>query len=85
MAAVGRLEDSYSWLKDEIDGMYIQLDGSADPVVTAGMRRGILSGPHRDADDFSRPRRGIEHADHDAAATSGLLQRRSRATALAAL
>lgn len=52
-AAMLRTEDSYSYLKDEIDGIYLQLDPAADPVGTASVVRGILNAAHRGADDFS--------------------------------
>ena len=52
-AAMLRTEDSYSYLKDEIDGIYLQLDAAADPVGTASVVRGILEAAHRGADDFS--------------------------------
>jgi putative ABC transport system permease protein len=52
-AAVLRTEDAYSYLKDEIDGIYLQLEPSADPVATASVVRGILDAAHKNADDFS--------------------------------
>ncbi len=48
-----RLEDSTSYLKDEIDGVYIQLQTNADVGVVAEMLRGILNTSHRNAGDFS--------------------------------
>ncbi|HEY3381526.1 MAG TPA: ABC transporter permease [Vicinamibacterales bacterium] len=52
-AAVLRTEDSYSYLRDEIDGIYMQMQPTADPVATATVVRGILSVAHGQADDFS--------------------------------
>ncbi|HEV2348419.1 MAG TPA: ABC transporter permease [Terriglobia bacterium] len=52
-SAIFRLEDSYSDLKDEIDGVYLQMDPSADMVTTADVVRGILNVSHRNAGDFS--------------------------------
>jgi putative ABC transport system permease protein len=52
-AALLRLEDSMSRLKDEIDGVYLQLDRADDSVSTAEVVRGILNVSHRGANDFS--------------------------------
>jgi putative ABC transport system permease protein len=52
-AAVLRSEDSYSYLKDEIDGIYMQLAEGIDPAATAAVVRGILDTAHRGASDFS--------------------------------
>jgi putative ABC transport system permease protein len=52
-AALMRTEDSYSYLKDEIDGIYLQLEPAADPLATASIVRGILDAAHKNADDFS--------------------------------
>jgi putative ABC transport system permease protein len=51
-AALLRTEDAYSYLKDEIDGIYLQLESGADPVATASVVRGILNTAHKNADDF---------------------------------
>lgn len=48
-----RLEANQSYLKDEIDGLYIQLEKNADVVVVADMLQGILNMSHRNAGDFS--------------------------------
>ena len=48
-----RLEANRSYLKDEIDGLYVQLGKNADVVVVADMLRGILNMSHRNAGDFS--------------------------------
>jgi putative ABC transport system permease protein len=52
-AAVLRFEDSNTRLKDEIDGIYLQMAPAADSLVTADVVRGILNTSHRNADDFS--------------------------------
>jgi putative ABC transport system permease protein len=52
-SALLRVEDSYSRLKDEIDGIYLQLGGASDSVATADVVRGILNISHHNADDFS--------------------------------
>jgi putative ABC transport system permease protein len=52
-SAFQRLEDSYSDLRDEIDGIYVELgNGSAIPDA-AQVTRAILDSSHRGADDFS--------------------------------
>ncbi len=48
-----RLEANRSYLKDEIDGLYVQLEKNADVAVVADMLRGILNMSHRNAGDFS--------------------------------
>jgi putative ABC transport system permease protein len=48
-----RLEDSQSWLKDEIDGMYLHLASADSSVTDAEVVRGILNTSHHDAGDFS--------------------------------
>ncbi len=52
-AAVDRLEDTYSQVKDEIDGIYLRLAPDADSVSAAEIARGILNTSHRNAGDFS--------------------------------
>ncbi len=52
-AALLRSEDSYSYLKDEIDGIYLQLEATTDPVGTASVVRSILDAAHRHAGDFT--------------------------------
>jgi putative ABC transport system permease protein len=47
-----RLEGARSYLKDEIDGIYLQLEKSADIGMIADMVRGILNTSHRYAADF---------------------------------
>jgi putative ABC transport system permease protein len=48
-----RLEDSQSWLKDEIDGLYLHLASVNTSVTDAEVVRGILNSSHHDAGDFS--------------------------------
>jgi putative ABC transport system permease protein len=48
-----RLEDSQSWLKDEIDGMYLHLASVDTSATDAEVVRGILNSSHHDAGDFS--------------------------------
>jgi putative ABC transport system permease protein len=52
-AAMLRTEDAYSYLKDEVDAIYLQLAPGADAVAVASVVRGILNASHRNADDFS--------------------------------
>ncbi len=52
-AAMLRLEDTYSELQDEIDGIYLHLDARADSFQTAEVARSILNVSHRNAGDFS--------------------------------
>jgi putative ABC transport system permease protein len=48
-----RLEDSQSWLKDEIDGLYLHLASADTSVTDAEVVRGILNSTHHEAGDFS--------------------------------
>jgi len=48
-----RLEDRMSYLKDEIDGLYLQVEKAGDSTSIAGIVRGILNSSHRDAGDFT--------------------------------
>jgi putative ABC transport system permease protein len=52
-AAFLRLEDSYSQVRDEIDGIYLNLADSANISETAQVVRAILDSSHHGADDFS--------------------------------
>jgi putative ABC transport system permease protein len=52
-AALLRLEDSYSDVRDEIDGIYLDLGESADVSEAALVVRAILESTHHGADDFS--------------------------------
>jgi putative ABC transport system permease protein len=48
-----RFEDNTSWLKDEIDGIYMKVTPGTDSVETANVVRAILSATHKDAGDFT--------------------------------
>jgi putative ABC transport system permease protein len=48
-----RFEDNNSYLRDEIDGIYIKVAPSADSVETAAVVSAILSTTHKDAGDFN--------------------------------
>jgi putative ABC transport system permease protein len=52
-SAMLRLEDSRSNMKDEIDGIYLQLGSALDTISTADIVRSLLNVAHRDAGDFS--------------------------------
>ena len=52
-AALFRLEDSYSDVRDEIDGIYLHLRENADVSKVARVVRAILDSTHHDAGDFS--------------------------------
>jgi putative ABC transport system permease protein len=51
--AMLRLEDNYSRFRDEIDGIYLQLEPGADSVASAEVIRGVLNASHRNTPDFS--------------------------------
>jgi putative ABC transport system permease protein len=48
-----RFEDSNSYLKDEIDGIYIKVKNDVDSVETASVVTAILGNTHKDAGDFT--------------------------------
>jgi putative ABC transport system permease protein len=48
-----RLEDSQSWMKDEVDGLYLHLASADTSATDAEVVRGILNSSHHDASDFS--------------------------------
>jgi putative ABC transport system permease protein len=48
-----RLEDSYSDVRDEIDGIYIELRDSDSITSGAQIVRTVLESSHHDADDYS--------------------------------
>ena len=48
-----RLEDSYSDVRDEIDGIYLNLGDTADIPESAQVVRAVLNSSHHSADDFS--------------------------------
>ena len=52
-AAIFRLEDTYSEVRDEIDGIYLRLEPGTDSLKTAEVVRSILNASHRNAGDFS--------------------------------
>ncbi len=52
-AAILRLEDSYSDVRDEIDGIYLHMREDADMPATAQVVRAILDSSHHGAGDFS--------------------------------
>ncbi len=48
-----RFEDNNSYLKDEIDGIFIRVNSDSDPIETSQIVRAILSATHNAASDFS--------------------------------
>jgi len=48
-----RFEDSNSYLKDEIDGIYIKVAPGTDSVETASVVSAILNATHKDAGDYT--------------------------------
>ncbi len=48
-----RFEDNNSYLKDEIDGIYMKVTPTTDSVETANVVRAILNATHKDAGDFT--------------------------------
>ncbi len=48
-----RFEDNTSWLKDEIDGIYLKVRSDTDSIETANVVRAILTATHKDAGDFT--------------------------------
>jgi putative ABC transport system permease protein len=52
-AAIFRLEDGQSQFKDEIDGIYLQLQSSAGIPAGAALLRGLLNVSHGEAGDFA--------------------------------
>ena len=52
-SAIFRLEDGQSGLKDEIDGIYLQLRSSDEIPASAALLRGLLNVAHREAGDFT--------------------------------
>jgi putative ABC transport system permease protein len=52
-AALLRLEDSYSDVRDEIDGIYLNLRENAEMPAVAKVVRAILDSSHHSAGDFS--------------------------------
>jgi putative ABC transport system permease protein len=52
-SAFQRLEDSYSDVRDEIDGIYLQVGDPAAIPKSAQIVRAVLDSSHHGADDFS--------------------------------
>jgi len=52
-AAILRLEDSYSDVRDEIDGIYLRLADNANISEASQVVRAVLESSHHGADDFS--------------------------------
>ncbi len=52
-AAIFRLEDNQSQYKDEIDGIYLQLQSSSSIPAAAALLRGLLNASHGEAGDFA--------------------------------
>jgi len=48
-----RFEDNNSFLKDEIDGIYLKVDSGVDSIETSGIVKAILSTTHKDAGDYN--------------------------------
>jgi putative ABC transport system permease protein len=48
-----RFEDNNSYLRDEIDGIYMKVSPGTDSVDTANVVRAILTATHKDAGDFT--------------------------------
>ena len=48
-----RFEDNNSYLKDEIDGVYIRVANGTDSIETAQVIDAILGATHKDAGDFN--------------------------------
>jgi len=48
-----RFEDNNSYLKDEIDGIYLRVKPGTDSVDTAAVINAILAATHKDAGDYS--------------------------------
>jgi len=47
-----RFEDNTSYLKDEIDGIYMKVSPGVDSIETSNVVKAILSATHKDAGDF---------------------------------
>ncbi|MGB7766531.1 MAG: FtsX-like permease family protein, partial [Candidatus Acidiferrales bacterium] len=52
-SVIYRLADDFSGMKDEIDGIYLRLNPSADSAAVAAVVRGILNNSHHNAGDFT--------------------------------
>jgi putative ABC transport system permease protein len=51
--AMRRFEDNTSYLKDEIDGIYMKVKTGTDSIETSNVVSAILSATHKDAGDFT--------------------------------
>jgi len=52
-AVMRRFEDNNSYLRDEIDAIFLRVETGSDPIETAEIVRAIVSSRHNDAGDFS--------------------------------
>ena len=52
-SVIMRLEDSMSYMKDDIDGIYLRLGSASETPPVAEIVRGILNVSHHNAGDFS--------------------------------
>ena len=52
-SVIYRLANDYSYMKDEIDGIYLHLAAGADSASVAEVVRGILNNTHHNAGDFT--------------------------------
>ena len=48
-----RFEDNTSYLKDEIDGIYMKVGPNMDSIETSNVVKAILTATHKDAGDFT--------------------------------
>ncbi len=53
MAAILRLEDNYSSVRDEIDGIFVRVQNEGDIAASSAIVRGILENSHRGANDYT--------------------------------
>jgi len=51
--AMRRFEDNTSYLKDEIDGIYMKVGSNVDSIEASNVVRAILNATHKDAGDFT--------------------------------
>jgi len=51
--AMRRFEDNTSFLKDEIDGIYMKVQPTIDSIETSNVVKAILTATHKDAGDFT--------------------------------
>jgi putative ABC transport system permease protein len=48
-----RFEDQTSYLKDEIDGIYMKVEPTVDSIETSGVVGALLAATHKDAGDYT--------------------------------